>query len=246
MNDHGGIVKAAIVTGGTRGIGRSIVDRLVKDGDFVGFTYDRRDDLAAGLVEAHGPDRVLGRRRARDREEVQAFLKEVQARASGLEVLVLNAAILREELMATMEEETWNRVLRTNLEDTFHLLQASVRAMTYRRKGSIVLLSSVSGTKGVPGQCAYSASKGALIALGRSLAKETGRSQVRVNTISPGFIDTEMTGGVDSVRKREALGAIPLGRYGRPEEVADLVAFLVSDQASYIHGANIMIDGGIS
>ncbi|MBB1252745.1 3-oxoacyl-[acyl-carrier-protein] reductase [Streptomyces alkaliterrae] len=241
--------RVAIVTGGSRGIGRATVLALARDGFDVAFCYRANSEAAELLVKeagAHG-GRVLARRvDVADGGAVRGFVAEVEAELGPVDAAVTAAGITRDNPLVLMEDEQWHQVLDTNLDGVYHLCRAVVFEMMKRRSGVIVNISSVAGVYGHATQTNYSASKAAIIGFSRSLAKEVGRSGIRVNTVAPGFVDTDMVAEMNDKARKEATKSIPLRRMGTADEVADLVSFLVSDRAAYITGAVLQIDGGIT
>ncbi len=238
----------AVVTGGSRGIGRAVVERLAADGHDVAFcsrTGGPAAEEAAKAVVAAGR-RVLAREcDVADGPAVTAFLAEAEAELGPPDVVVTCAGIVRDGPLALMSADSWEAVLRTNLDGTFHVCRAAAFGMLKRRAGVIVTMSSVAGVHGNATQTNYSASKAGIIGFTRALAKEVGRYGVRVNAVAPGLVETDMTAGLRPEVLTGYRERIPLRRFGAPEEVADLVSFLASPRAAYITGQAIGIDGGL-
>jgi 3-oxoacyl-[acyl-carrier protein] reductase len=238
--------RVALVTGGSRGIGRAVVLRLARDGYDVGFCYQSQQDAARELEKEaadHGV-RVLSRRTdVTDAAAVGQLVAETQQELGPIGTVVTAAGVLEDKPLVMMGDADWNRVLDTNLDGTFHTCRAAVFEMMKRKAGCVVTISSVAGVHGNAGQTNYSAAKAGIIGFTRALAKEVGRYNIRANVVAPGYIDTAMTEGMDAAVLDRAKARIPLGRLGRPEEVADVVAFLASDRATYISGAVLQVDG---
>jgi 3-oxoacyl-[acyl-carrier protein] reductase len=239
--------RVALVTGGARGIGRAIALRLAADGAKVAIV-----DLAdSGAETAREVEQVSGRATTfvkadiSKESEAKAAVAAVEASLGPVDILVNNAGITRDGLMLVMDESDWDAVLTVNLKGAFLMSKAVLRGMIKRRQGSIVSISSVVGRRGNAGQANYSAAKAGLIGLTKSLAKEVGSRNVRVNAVAPGYIETDMTAALDESARNAIISQIPLGRIGSPQGVADAVAFLAGDTASFITGAVLAIDGGL-
>ena len=241
--------KTAIVTGGSRGIGRAVCLELAKGGANVVLCYAGNETAANDTVaacEALGAKALAVRCNVADAGEVKA-LADTAVKAFGrVDILVNNAGITRDGLLMMMKEEDFDAVVNTNLRGTFLAMRAVARPMMRQRYGRIVNLSSVVGLRGNAGQVNYAASKAGVVGMTKSLAKELASRNVTVNAVAPGFIETDMTAAMPEAAKTATLGSIPMQRLGAPEDVARAVAFLASDEAAYITGQVLAIDGGMS
>lgn len=240
-------VKYALVTGASRGIGRAVAVKLAEAGYRLLINYASNDEAAAEtlrLVREAGSDGELLRFDVADAVAVSEALAQWQAQHEGecISVLVNNAGVRKDNLMMWMPAEDWHRVLRVSLDGFYNVTQPLLKGMLLAKWGRIVNVVSLSGIKGLPGQTNYSAAKGGLIAATKALAQEVAKKRVTVNAVAPGFIRSDMTADLDEATLKKQ---IPAGRFGEAEEVADLVAFLCSEGASYITGEVISINGGL-
>lgn len=248
---EGNMAATAIVTGSSKGIGLAIAKRLALGGMNVAMNYRTDMDAAERALEevmsaaSEGVKVVLIKADVSVPEECVRLAEQAASELGQIGVLVNNAGITRDGLLVRMGAGSFDEVMKNNLYSAFHMTKAVASSMLRARKGSIINMSSVAGTKGNPGQANYSASKAGLIGLTLSTAKELGSRGIRVNAVAPGFIGTDMTAKLGEEHMKEALGAITLGRMGTPEEVAELVFFLAGDSSSYITGQVIGIDGGL-
>ena len=242
--------EVALVTGGTRGIGRAIALDLARRGVKVAATY--RSDAAsaealAALATAEGLTLLTLRADVADASAMREAVEAAADRLGPIELLINNAGVVRDAALYGLEPAQWDEVIRTNLGGAYHAAHSVVYGLMRRRRGGrIVNVSSVGALRGLPGQAAYAAAKAGLIGFTRSLACELARFNVTVNAVAPGYIDTEMLASLPAKRRQEIEGKIPLGRLGRPEEVAALVRFLCSTEAAYITGQVYSIDGGLT
>ena len=239
--------KVALVTGASRGIGRAIALRLAADGARVGLNYQTNTAAAqetADAIQAAGGEAQLLPANVAERAAVDAMVAGVVKQWGRLDILVNNAGITRDGLLLRMGEDDWDAVLDTNLRGAFLCAKAAVRPML-RTGGRIINISSVVGQTGNAGQANYAAAKAGLIGFTMALAREVASRNVTVNAVAPGYITTDMTAGIKPEYTERLLQMIPLARLGKPEEVADLVAFLASDRAAYITGQTIRVDGGM-
>jgi 3-oxoacyl-[acyl-carrier protein] reductase len=237
-------MRTVVVTGGSRGIGRAVVARFAKGGDKVYFTYHANEEAAAETADAYGASAV--RCPQSDAEAIAAAVDRIVGETGRVDVLVNSAGVSRDQYLMMMPPEDWDRVIDTNLNGLYRWCKAVSRRMLEARSGAIVTVASVSGLVGIAGQTNYAATKGAQIAFSRSLAAELGPKGIRVNTVVPGFIDTDMTARMPRQIKQQNLDRILLRRFGRADEVAAAVSFLASEDATYIVGQTLVVDGGLS
>jgi 3-oxoacyl-[acyl-carrier protein] reductase len=228
--------RSVLVTGGNRGIGAAIAAAFAGAGDSVAVTYRSGEP----------PEGFLGVKcDVTDPEQVDAAFAEIEAAQGPVEVLVANAGITRDTLLLRMSDEDWSSVLETNLTGSFRVAKRAAKGMLRLRRGRIVFISSVVGLLGSPGQVNYAASKAGLVGMARSMARELGSRGITANVVAPGFVETDMTAELPEETRKQYLGQIPLGRYASVEEVAQVVRWVGSEEAGYVTGAVIPVDGGL-
>ncbi|GIG40998.1 3-oxoacyl-ACP reductase FabG [Cellulomonas phragmiteti] len=228
--------RSVLVTGANRGIGRAIAERFLAEGDRVA-TIVRSGGSPEGVLEVIGD--------VRDTASVDAAFAQVEAAHGPVEVLVANAGVTRDGLLMRMTDEDFADVLDVNLTGAFRVVRRASTGMIRLRRGRVVLISSVVGMYGSPGQVNYASSKAALVGMARSITRELGGRGITANVVAPGFIDTDMTKALPEDRQQAYLGSIPAGRFGHADEVAAAVQFLASDAAAYVSGAVLPVDGGL-
>ena len=242
-------VRNALVTGASKGIGRGIALRLAEMGVNVAVNYNTSAE-AASQVEAEvreaGVESLTVRADVSDLQQVKAMVDRVQKEWGHVDILVNNAGIIDDQLLVRMSDDSWERVIDTNLNGTFYCTRAAVRTMLRRRWGRIINIGSVVGLRGNPGQANYTASKAGIIGFSKALAKEVATRNITVNTVAPGYLETETTAVLTDEQKAYWLSVIPQGHFGEVDDIAHLVAFLASDKAKYITGQAISVDGGMA
>jgi 3-oxoacyl-[acyl-carrier protein] reductase len=241
--------RTAIVTGGSRGIGKAIAIELARLGAVVIVNYLQAEPAAEEVVSQicdEGGRAGAFRADVSQFDQAQRLIKSTTETYGGLDILVNNAGITRDTLIMMMNEDDWDAVMATNLKSTFNCSKAAVRHMMRKRYGRIINITSVAGQLGNPGQTNYSASKAGQIGFTKALAREVAARNITVNAIAAGYIDTDIWATVPEEAKKAALSIVPLGRKGQPEEIAYAVAFLASDQAAYITGQVLGVDGGMA
>ena len=241
--------QVAVVTGGSRGIGRAIALRLAQEGCRVVINYHSKADAAQEVVDeivAGGGEASAVQGDVSVAEQANQIIAHAQETYGTVDILVNNAGITRDGLLMRMSEDDWNAVINTNLSGAFHCIKAVQRIMLRKRSGRIIQISSVSGLRGNPGQANYAAAKAGLVGLTKTVARELSSRNITVNAIAPGFIDTDMTRELSEDVITQLQGQIPMQRLGAPEDVAAAVAFLASDDAAYITGQVLCVDGGMA
>lgn len=228
--------RVVLVTGGNRGIGRAIAERMIADGHKVAVT----------ARSGNGPEGALTvKAEMTDSASIDQAFSEIEATLGAVEVLVANAGITRDTLLLRMSEDEFTDVIDTNLTGAFRVVKRAAKGLLKAKFGRVIFISSVVGLYGSPGQINYASSKAALVGFARSLTRELGSRGITANVIAPGFIDTEMTAVLPEDTQRQYLSSIPAGRFGQPEEIAAAASWLASDEASYISGAIVPVDGGL-
>lgn len=242
------IRKTALVTGGARGIGKAIALKFAREGYDVIINYNGSKAAAEETkaeVESYGVKAIIIQADVSDYDSVKAMINSIMETLGRIDVLVNNSGITRDGLLIRMTPDDFNRVIQVNLTGAFNCIQNVTRIMMKQKSGSIINLSSVVGIIGNGGQANYAASKAGIIGLTKSVAKELSSRNIRVNAIAPGFIETDMTASLKDADKEKMLSAIPLKKFGRPEQVADVCYALASDAFSYVTGQVIHVDGGM-
>ena len=241
--------RIALVTGGSRGIGRAVALRLAADGHAVAVNYAANVAAADKVVEAitaNGGTAMAVQADVGDTDAVSAMFKDVEERLGRVEVLVNNAGITRDGLLLRMGPDAWDQVIETNLRSVYLCSRAAMRGMLRSRWGRIISVSSISGISGNPGQANYAASKAGIIGFSKSIAREIGSRNITVNVVAPGFIETDMTEELGTEIAEEVASRVAVGRLGRPEEIAAAVGYLASDDAAYVTGQTLVVDGGLA
>lgn len=240
--------KIALVTGGSRGIGRAVAIELAKEGATVAINYAGNKAAAEevqSIITEMGGKAMIIQADVSDEKSATQMVEEVIAQLGGIDILVNNAGITRDGLFIRMKEEDWNAVINTNLTGIFNCTKVAAKYMMKKRSGRIINMSSVSGIMGNAGQTNYAAAKAGVIGFTKSLAREMASRGITVNAVAPGFIATDMTAAMPEKAQEHVLTSIPLGKMGNPEDIANAVLFLASDKASYITGQVIHVDGGM-
>ncbi len=238
----------AAITGGARGIGRAIAMELGRHGANVIITYRREEHLASAVasdIRSLGVSCTAVQVDVRNQDDLEALFEEGRQRHGKIDILVNNAGVTEDGLVVRMSDDSWDRVIETNLRGAFLATRLALRQMTRARWGRVINITSVSGIMGNAGQANYAAAKAGMIGFTRAVAREVASRQVTVNAVAPGFVHTDLTAGLSDSQKQAILDLIPLGRHAEPEDIAPLVAFLASDAAGYITGQTLHVDGGL-
>lgn len=239
--------KVALVTGGSRGIGRAIVETLAKEGARVAFVYNSSADAANEIVASlEGCEVAAFQADVRNKEAADKVVEDVVEKWGTVDILVNNAGIIKDGLLATMDSQQWQDVIDVNLTSVFNFCQAVTRTMMSARYGRIVNMSSVASEVSNPGQANYAASKGGIEGFTKCIATELARRGITANAVAPGFIETDMTEAVVNAAGKEIKKRIPARRLGQPADIANAVLFLASDEASYVTGQVLRVDGGLT
>lgn len=241
--------RVALVTGGSRGIGRAIAVLLAERGHRVAVNYSRHAEAAEAVVDAiieHGGEAIAVQADVGSADAVTSMFERVGDHFGPVDVLVNNAGITRDMLLLRMSADTWDEVIRTNLTSVYLCTRQALRSMVRARWGRIITIGSVAGLAGNPGQANYAATKAAIIGFSKSVAKEVGSRGITVNVVAPGFVETSLTADLSNEVKEAATASVALGRFGTPAEVAFAVGYLASDEASYISGHVLVVDGGLA
>ena len=240
--------RIVVVTGGSRGLGRAICLSFANPDTHIYFNYHSDEDAAVEtekMIQAAGGSAAFERVNVASLEAVSGWFKQISGSAGRIDVLVNNAGITRDGLIALMKENDWDAVIETNLKGTYNCIKSVIRPMMKNRFGRIINMTSVVGAMGNPGQANYAASKAGIIGLTKSVAKELASRGITANAVAPGYVETDMTASLPDKAKEAMLEMIPMKRAGKPEEIAGIVKFLASDDASYITGQVIHVSGGM-
>jgi|TARA_B110000116_G_C16750009_1_gene542879 3-oxoacyl-[acyl-carrier protein] reductase len=241
-------MKTALITGGSRGIGKAIAQKLSEDCNVaVGYSNSKeKADEVVSLITAKGGNAISVHVDVTDHESIATCFENIENKFSVVDILVNNAGITKDNIFPRLKQEDWDEVINTNLTGSFRTTQRSIKGMMKNKWGRIIFISSVAGINGNTGQSNYAASKAGLIGLAKTISKELGSRNITSNVVAPGYIDTDMTSFLNDDQKEEIIGKLSIKRVGKPEDIANIVSFLCSDESEYITGQVFPVDGGLT
>ena len=241
-------MKTALVTGGSRGIGKAIAQKLAETSNVaVGYSNSKEQAVeVVNSIQANGGNAIAVQIDVTDNDSVEKCFELIEKEFSSVEILVNNAGITKDNIFPRLKQDDWDSVIDTNLTGSFRASQRAIKGMMKNKWGRIVFISSVAGISGNMGQSNYAASKAGMIGLAKTISKELGSRNITSNVIAPGYIDTDMTSFLDDQQKEEIIGQLSIKRVGKPEDIANMVSFLCSDESEYITGQVFPVDGGLT
>ena len=241
-------MKTALVTGGSRGIGKAIAQKLAETSNVaVGYSNSKEQAVeVVNSIQASGGNAIAVQINVTDNESVEKCFELVEKELSSVEILVNNAGITKDNIFPRLKQDDWDSVIDTNLTGSFRVSQRAIKGMMKNKWGRIVFISSVAGISGNTGQSNYAASKAGMIGLAKTISKELGSRNITSNVIAPGYIDTDMTSFLNDEQKEDIIGQLSIKRVGKPEDIANMVSFLCSDESEYITGQVFPVDGGLT
>jgi|TARA_B100001059_G_scaffold236600_1_gene288156 3-oxoacyl-[acyl-carrier protein] reductase len=241
-------MKTALVTGGSRGIGKAIAQKLAETSNVaVGYSNSKEQAVeVVNSIQASGGNAIAVQIDVTDNESVEKCFELVEKELSSVEILVNNAGITKDNIFPRLKQDDWDSVIDTNLTGSFRVSQRAIKGMMKNKWGRIVFISSVAGISGNTGQSNYAASKAGMIGLAKTISKELGSRNITSNVIAPGYIDTDMTSFLNDEQKEDIIGQLSIKRVGKPEDIANMVSFLCSDESEYITGQVFPVDGGLT
>jgi len=241
-------MKTALVTGGSRGIGKAIAQKLAETSNVaVGYSNSKEQAVeVVNSIQANGGNAIAVQIDVTDNDSVEKCFELIEKEFSSVEILVNNAGITKDNIFPRLKQDDWDSVIDTNLTGSFRASQRAIKGMMKNKWGRIVFISSVAGISGNTGQSNYAASKAGMIGLAKTISKELGSRNITSNVIAPGYIDTDMTSFLNDEQKEEIIGQLSIKRVGKPEDIANMVAFLCSDESEYITGQVFPVDGGLT
>ena len=241
-------MKTALVTGGSRGIGKAIAQKLAETSNVaVGYSNSKEQAVeVVNSIQANGGNAIAVQIDVTDNDSVEKCFELIEKEFSSVEILVNNAGITKDNIFPRLKQDDWDSVIDTNLTGSFRASQRAIKGMMKNKWGRIVFISSVAGISGNTGQSNYAASKAGMIGLAKTISKELGSRNITSNVIAPGYIDTDMTSFLDDQQKEEIIGQLSIKRVGKPEDIANMVSFLCSDESEYITGQVFPVDGGLT